>query len=435
MEICEYKGKLICAYDVTNINYALNYELKKEWKIAGKNGKLICPECGKEVILRINDPQKKVPHFSHKYSSEKCEYSNNDIKESEQHKRGKMILYNYFRELYPDEMISINYRFNNRRRTDLYCEFKDGNKLAIEYQRTALDILEWQERQSAYEDLGVNIIWLLEGNKDKLRNKEKQIEVTFFQQIMLNELEKIAIYFDVENNEFIFAKNMYYRDKYDKDNTYDELFIETYKIDKVIIKSNGKIECDFIEKYNKECSRFVKYHEKMCELKEQERLFKLEKMKQDTKLRLEKQKLALENKRTESSGNLEDNYINKSEPTIQYFKGNIKYKRKIKEAVVGNKESIDSLISFMIHYAGSQDYKVITLIFKYIYLKGSDRALNVYIDIMKKSGFGGDVFEKNMPLRDLKCPYCNGNLVERYGRYGSFVSCNNYPKCKFTFQV
>ncbi|QAS59619.1 topoisomerase DNA-binding C4 zinc finger domain-containing protein [Clostridium septicum] len=40
-----------------------------------------------------------------------------------------------------------------------------------------------------------------------------------------------------------------------------------------------------------------------------------------------------------------------------------------------------------------------------------------------------------MPLRDLKCPYCNGNLVERYGRYGSFVSCNNYPKCKFTFQV
>ncbi|QAS59621.1 competence protein CoiA family protein [Clostridium septicum] len=91
-----------------------------------------------------------------------------------------MILYNYFRELYPDESISINYRFNNRRRTDLYCEFRDGNKLAIEYQRTALDILEWQERQSAYEDLGVNVIWLLEGNKDKLRDKEKQIEVTFF---------------------------------------------------------------------------------------------------------------------------------------------------------------------------------------------------------------------------------------------------------------
>lgn len=432
MEICEYKGKLICAYDVTNINYALNYELKKEWKIAGKNGELKCPECGKEVILRINDPQKKVPHFSHKNSSEKCEYSNNDIRESEKHKRGKMILYNYFRNLYPDESILINYRFNNRRRADLYCEFRDGNKLAIEYQRTALDILEWQERQKAYEELGVNIIWLLDGNKENLKEKEKQIEVTFFQQIMLNELEKVAIHFDVENNEFIFSKNMYYRDKYDKNNVYDELFIETYKIDKVVIKPNGKVECDFIEKYNKECTRFIKYHERMCELKEKERLFKLEQIKRDSKLRIEKQRLALENKRKIITSNLED-AINTSESTIQYFKGNIKYKRKIKEAAVGNKEAIDSLISFMIYYAGSQDYKIITLIFKYLYLKGSDEAFNVYSNIMKKSGFDGEVFEKDMSLKELKCPYCNGNLVEKYGKYGSFVSCSNYPKCKFTF--
>ena len=31
-----------------------------------------------------------------------------------------------------------------------------------------------------------------------------------------------------------------------------------------------------------------------------------------------------------------------------------------------------------------------------------------------------------------KCPKCGGNLVERKGKYGSFVGCSNYPKCKYT---
>lgn len=31
-----------------------------------------------------------------------------------------------------------------------------------------------------------------------------------------------------------------------------------------------------------------------------------------------------------------------------------------------------------------------------------------------------------------KCPKCGGQLVERNGKYGKFVGCSNYPKCKFT---
>lgn len=30
------------------------------------------------------------------------------------------------------------------------------------------------------------------------------------------------------------------------------------------------------------------------------------------------------------------------------------------------------------------------------------------------------------------CPKCGGKLVERQGRYGAFLGCSNYPKCKFT---
>lgn len=53
MEICIYRDKTVCSYDITNINYALNYELKKKLKIAGARGELFCPECGKEVILNF----------------------------------------------------------------------------------------------------------------------------------------------------------------------------------------------------------------------------------------------------------------------------------------------------------------------------------------------------------------------------------------------
>jgi hypothetical protein len=31
-----------------------------------------------------------------------------------------------------------------------------------------------------------------------------------------------------------------------------------------------------------------------------------------------------------------------------------------------------------------------------------------------------------------KCPKCGGQLIERTGKYGYFISCSNYPKCKYT---
>lgn len=30
------------------------------------------------------------------------------------------------------------------------------------------------------------------------------------------------------------------------------------------------------------------------------------------------------------------------------------------------------------------------------------------------------------------CPKCGGDLVERNGKYGTFIGCSNYPKCRFT---
>jgi len=39
-----------------------------------------------------------------------------------------------------------------------------------------------------------------------------------------------------------------------------------------------------------------------------------------------------------------------------------------------------------------------------------------------------DVLEK----LDQKCPECGGDLLVRFGRYGKFIACNNFPNCRYT---
>ena len=38
--------------------------------------------------------------------------------------------------------------------------------------------------------------------------------------------------------------------------------------------------------------------------------------------------------------------------------------------------------------------------------------------------------EEAFPLG--RCPRCGGRLVERTGKYGSFLGCSNYPRCRYT---
>ena len=30
------------------------------------------------------------------------------------------------------------------------------------------------------------------------------------------------------------------------------------------------------------------------------------------------------------------------------------------------------------------------------------------------------------------CPMCGGELIMREGKYGNFIGCSNYPKCRYT---
>lgn len=41
----------------------------------------------------------------------------------------------------------------------------------------------------------------------------------------------------------------------------------------------------------------------------------------------------------------------------------------------------------------------------------------------------------NMIIVNNSCPRCGGNLVNRNGKYGPFIGCSNYPKCRFTKKI
>ena len=43
--------------------------------------------------------------------------------------------------------------------------------------------------------------------------------------------------------------------------------------------------------------------------------------------------------------------------------------------------------------------------------------------------------ETENKIQNNICPKCGGKLVERNGKYGKFIGCSNYPKCKYTSQI
>ncbi len=45
------------------------------------------------------------------------------------------------------------------------------------------------------------------------------------------------------------------------------------------------------------------------------------------------------------------------------------------------------------------------------------------------------ITERESLVANKICPKCNGKLIERQGKYGRFLGCSNYPRCKFTAQL
>ena len=43
-----------------------------------------------------------------------------------------------------------------------------------------------------------------------------------------------------------------------------------------------------------------------------------------------------------------------------------------------------------------------------------------------------NIKDKEIKEKNMICPKCGNKLIERNGKYGEFIGCSNYPKCKYT---
>jgi len=79
---------------------------------------------------------------------------------------------------------------------------------------------------------------------------------------------------------------------------------------------------------------------------------------------------------------------------------------------------------------------------------GLDRIANKEEDYIKLLRDFYTPFKKELDIRkedssvlkiedDIKgiCPDCGGNLISRFSRFGKFIACSNYPKCKYTKSI
>jgi competence protein CoiA len=116
------------------------------------HGPFNCPGCKDELVLRKG--RIKVHHFAHKppYHCQRGEG------ESDAHRKCKESIYNSLSKYTHVTNLDVEADFGTVI-ADVYCLINNV-RVAIEIQRSNLSVNEITARTSAYEKLGINVLWL-----------------------------------------------------------------------------------------------------------------------------------------------------------------------------------------------------------------------------------------------------------------------------------
>ncbi|MBV7276054.1 hypothetical protein JMF89_01250 [Clostridiaceae bacterium UIB06] len=251
MLTCLLNNQQICSLDLKDKYDEYIMEKLEYVKEASQNRQLVCEECGDIVILRAGND--KVPHFAHKNKNESCYWEKYGKKETEEHKKGKSIIYQYLKEKYIDAEISVNYRHSNIRRSDVFAKFKSGTQLAVEFLRIDMKITDWKEKHDFYKSNNINNIWLL-STKEYNKQDIKNVSIDFFEKFLAYKSDDDIIKFlNTKQQSIILIKKMEYKGRA----YYKELFTKEYKIQDILIDMHGTINCDFKIQYDKAYQNFI----------------------------------------------------------------------------------------------------------------------------------------------------------------------------------
>lgn len=97
-----------------------------------------------------------------------------------------------------------------------------------------------------------------------------------------------------------------------------------------------------------------------------------------------------------------------------------------------NVTQLDSLIDLIKSY---KDYILSTNLNE---IKNKIEAINITNKTVRQNhvqNIKNNIKENKKMEKEMICPRCGGQLIERTGKYGKFIGCSNYPRCKYTINI
>lgn len=192
---------MFIAINTNNEKYFAFSEDNERLYSLAKAKELYCPHCQKNVFFRGGT--KKIHHFYHERHVE-CSFVGEP--ETQEHLGGKLAIYNWLKEKYPNAYVALEERIAKINQiADVYADFGNGHKFAFEIQCAEQTAEKWLERRKLYAITGIKDIWLFGENYykeikvDDISKDEIVLRLKHQQQIVNNK-ERSIYFIDVENN-------------------------------------------------------------------------------------------------------------------------------------------------------------------------------------------------------------------------------------------
>lgn len=169
---------------------------------ASKSGDLTCVECGS--LLTYKHTEKISAHFAHKKGTLKdCEYSEYTMKQTEQMRAAKKILYKYLTERFAYVSLEVEKKVNNKYRSDLKVNFINGDVLAVDFV-AKIDVMGMVQKNSYYRENEIKNIWFLDiSNKRKMYKDEEEMDLV--KRLILNETDNsVVLLLDTKTEDLTF---------------------------------------------------------------------------------------------------------------------------------------------------------------------------------------------------------------------------------------
>lgn len=439
---CLYKGKIIGIETIfTVINgKQINIEEKvEELRAKSRNNELFCPcGCGANLVLVAGDKQLREQHFRLKDNANKqqCNY----VSEGRHSIESKIVLKCWLDDKIENADIKTRVPVSSIYNTNCKCEFtvlSVQRKVAISYNYNRRNLLD--EKIDALENNGkkIKIIYIVD-NMNSGGNGQYPENL-----IKVQERQGFCLYLSLENSDYNEAKLRAVVYMKNIDGLWKEIEFACGKLYEFGINNCGDIEFKgktLSELKMKEEKEFKKHIDEIKLQREKKRIEdeknqQEESMREEYKRQIELQRLEEndkknkamleEKKRIEDEETQENKWYSEEEINKIFDMDFEKQETQIRD-VFGNRwikcEFCGKIAKEeeFVSYGGDG----------HINLGKCNKCSKNNVELPKQE-------EKKMHIKkkvynsDI-CPECGGKLLKRNGRFGVFIGCSNYPRCKYS---